>query len=524
MRYWTIFMILAGIFIAVSFDITLAGTTAWPAAVMTALDSAGPNRAQIEKVLDHYAADGDTLKLQAALYLIANMPGHCYVTYQLKDTTGKVVDFSALDYPTYDSLTASFGKMEKLSGPLDFKKKDTQSDIQTITAELLMSNIDYAFRAWRENPWAKGLTFDQFCRFVLPYRGSNEPLENWRPYFWDRYAGIKSQMTDSTSPVDAARVINKDVMSWFGFDPRYYYHPTDQGLAEMRDKHKGRCEDMTNLAIYAMRAMGLAVTSDYTPAWANTGNNHAWNAILVPGGKVIPFMGAESNPGDYGLAHKLAKAYRKTYEDHLENLIFHKRKQEKVPGWMGGKSYIDVTKDYVGTCDPTVTLSVPVPDSVDVAYLCVFNSGEWQPMQWGWIKGGSVTFAAMGTGVAYLPAYYLNEKIVPAGTPFILNEDCSMTMLSPDTNVTTAMQLTATTQRTQESSTDGIGKAEFKAGQEYELFYWDGAWKSIGKMVAAEGPLNIAKVPSHGLYWLTATGSDREERIFTIGSGQQVWW
>ena len=63
-------------------------------------------------------------------------------------------------------------------------------------------------------------------------------------------------MADSTNPIDAARAINKDVMSWFGFDPRYYYHPTDQGLAEMRDKHKGRCEDMTNLAIYAMRSTG----------------------------------------------------------------------------------------------------------------------------------------------------------------------------------------------------------------------------------------------------------------------------
>lgn len=37
---------------------------------------------------------------------------------------------------------------------------------------------------------------------------------------------------------------------------------------------------MTNLAIFAMRANGLAVTSDYTPFWADSSNNHAWNAIL----------------------------------------------------------------------------------------------------------------------------------------------------------------------------------------------------------------------------------------------------
>lgn len=523
MRY-CFFVLLAGLLTAFGQNVAAADTPTWPAEVMTALDSAGANRAQIEQVLNHYATAGDSLKLQAALYLIANMPGHCYVTYQLQDTTGKVIDFSALDYPTYDSLTASYGRIEKISGPLDFKKKEALSDLKTISADLLTNHIDYAFRAWREKPWAQKLTFDEFCRYVLPYRGSNEPLEDWRPYFWDRYAGLSSQMADSTSPIEAAKIINKDVMSWFGFDSRYYFHPTDQGLAEMRDKHKGRCEDMTNLAIYAMRTMGLAVTSDYTPAWANTGNNHAWNAILVPGGKVIPFMGAESNPGDYQLAHKLAKAYRKTYEQHPENLIFQKRRQEKVPAWMGGKSYVDVTSAYTSVYDPTVRLTEIVPDSTDVAYLCVFNSGEWQPVQWGWIKSGTVQFPAMGTGVMYLPAYYLNEKIVPAALPFILNNNYILTILKPDTNQTATLQLTATTQRTQEASTDGIGKALFTAGKAYELFYWNGGWKSAGKKVAGEGSLEFTGVPSHGLYWLTADGSDKEERIFTIENGQQVWW
>ena len=83
---------------------------------------------------------------------------------------------------------------------------------------------------------------------------------------------------------------------------------------------------MTNLTIYAMRANGLAVTSDYTPYWANSGNNHAWNAIVTPGGEVIPFMGAESNPGKYHLANKVAKVYRKTFGKQKANLAFQQRK------------------------------------------------------------------------------------------------------------------------------------------------------------------------------------------------------
>ena len=63
----------------------------------------------------------------------------------------------------------------------------------------------------------------------------------------------------------------------------------DVGLVTMLFTHEGRCEDMTNLAIYAMRANALPVTSDYTPYWANSGNNHAWNAILGRDGEVLPW-------------------------------------------------------------------------------------------------------------------------------------------------------------------------------------------------------------------------------------------
>ena len=81
----------------------------------------------------------------------------------------------------------------------------------------------------------------------------------------------------------------------------------------MMETKLGRCEDMTNMTIFALRANGLPVTSDYTPHWANSGNNHAWNAILDKNDSVIIFMGGEANPGEYELGHKLAKVYRKSF-------------------------------------------------------------------------------------------------------------------------------------------------------------------------------------------------------------------
>jgi hypothetical protein len=504
----------------------LAKENVYPPDVAQALEKADSNRVELVKVIDHYKPDTDTLKLLAAYYLIGNMEGHSYMVFGLYDSAKTEVAFNVLDYANYDSLLKAWDTLEKAHPGLDFDKKENTEDLEAIKADFLIEQIDLAFRAWHEKPWAKGLTFDQFCEYVLPYRGSNEPLEDWRQMFYDKYKGLESKMTEPADPVEAARLINDDVKTYFTFDPRFYYHPTDEGLSEMLSAHLGRCEDMTNIAIYAMRANGLAVTSDYTPFWANSGNNHAWNAILTPSGKVIPFMGAEANPGEYKLWNKLAKVYRKTYAQQKDNLIFQERKQKKVPGWLGGKSYIDVTSDYVKTYDITVPIEEPTPDSVDVAYICVFNSGQWQPIQWGWIRDGSAKFEAMGTEIAYLPAYFVNrDSITPAGPPFILSVDGSMKKLASSINKKESVRLMSTTSKVLAVSTDGVVQAAFDPGKEYELYYWKGGWQSLGKAVATNEPIAFDSVPSGGLYWLVETDSDREERVFTLDdSGKQVWW
>ncbi|UCC43472.1 MAG: transglutaminase domain-containing protein [Candidatus Zixiibacteriota bacterium] len=505
--------------------LSCGGAGGYPPEVESVLSAAGENRGELERFIRHYEQEGDSLKLKAALYLVANIEGHSYVTYYLHDSAGTEVDFNVLDYPDYKSLTAAADSIEDIRGEMDYEKKETFEDIHAITADFLIGQTDLAFRAWRERPWAGFLSFDQFCQYVLPYRGSNEPLENWREEFWTKYQDLPSRMNDPSDPVEAARLINEDIRSWFGFDPRYYYHPTDQGLAEMLESGLGRCEDMTNVTIYAMRANGLAVTSDYTPYWADAGNNHAWNAILTPDGKVVPFMGAEADPGSYDLSHGAAKIYRKTYSQQPGNLVFQERKQDSIPRWLKGKSYLDVTSDYMATANVTVPLAGPVPDSIDIAYICVFNSGEWKPIDWARITDNTAaTFEDIGTGIAYLPALYENEEIAPAGPPFIISDDGDKHELLADPASTCTAELVSTTARTQQASSEGIKTTLLKPGVVYELFYWDNGWESLGKITATNKPISFESVPIGALYWLVADGSDREERIFTLQQQEQMWW
>ena len=497
-----------------------------PANVAEILQKSGNNRSELEKVIRHYQRPEDSLKLKAAYFLIGNMGQQSYIHYIVADTNGNDMHFNVLDYPNYDKMVQAWDSLETIYGKIENKPDTIIYDYNKVTAEYLITNIDLAFKAWREFPWAKHINFDQFCEYILPYRSTNEPLENWRPYFYKKYQWVKDSVKNPDDPVEAAILINNDIKSWFTFDSRFYRQSTDQGLKEMLKNKMGRCEDMTNLAIYAMRAMGIPVMSDFTPYWAKTGNNHAWNAIIDKNGKVIIFMGGLTNPGEYHLGQAKAKVYRKTFAKQPNSLAAIKPEWEKVPPYIDRNNIIDVTRDYTPVSDVKLTLEKEVPDSTDYAYICVFNTGEWKAIHWSAIDSGKkVNFTDMGRDIAYLPAYYVHEKIIPAGSPFILTKKGKIVFLKANTKKLIRVKLISTTQKVTRNATDNIKRTFLTPGMNYKLFYWDGKWKELGEKKAGKGPLIFNNVPSNALYWLVAEKSRKQERIFTIDEkGRQVWW
>lgn len=59
---------------------------------------------------------------------------------------------------------------------------------------------------------------------------------------------------------------------------------------------------------------------------------------------------------------------------------------------------------------------------------------------------------------------------------------------------------------------------------EYELFYYDRAWHSLGKKKAETFSVVYDKVPSNALLLLRDNSRGEEERIFTYENGKQLWW
>ena len=65
---------------------------------------------------------------------------------------------------------------------------------------------------------------------------------------------------------------------------------------------------------------------------------------------------------------------------------------------------------------------------------------------------------------------------------------------------------------------------DISPGDIYELFYWDGEWKSLGEKKACTHELNYHNVPKNALLWLRDKSKGKEERPFTYEHNTQIWW
>lgn len=131
-----------------------------PATVEAALKDAGNNRRELQKVLEHYSAPADTLKLKAAKFLIANMPYH--YGYYGSEMEKHGIIFSIIDTLSYRKENVTVEDKMHIGDSLltiyDEPRQDGVKaipDTKVVSADYLITNIDFAFRAWQQAPWRK---------------------------------------------------------------------------------------------------------------------------------------------------------------------------------------------------------------------------------------------------------------------------------------------------------------------------------------------------------------------------------
>ena len=142
-------------------------------------------------------------------------------------------------------------------------------DITDYSGEFFLENIDYSLKAKEEMPWGKLIPEREFRHFVLPIRVNNENLDHSRKVFYEE---LKDRVKN-LSLHDAVLEVNH----WC--HEKVVYTPSDartsSPLASVKTAY-GRCGEESTFTVAALRSVGIPARQVYTPRWAHTDDNHAW--------------------------------------------------------------------------------------------------------------------------------------------------------------------------------------------------------------------------------------------------------
>lgn len=392
------------------------------------LYAAGPNRQELEKVLQHYK--NDTLKLQAARFLIENMDAHSSLYHECYDSFYQDIDSL---YRTHTNEGSVFYKKayEALSKKYNYFMFESKSknDIECLSADFLIAHIDSAFRM-QQSLWIGGYSFEHFCNYVLPYRVCEEPVSDWGVEYIKKYsdclAFYSNAQQDKFQLFGACNSLNqKEQVSLYyanGYIP-------ELPLSLLPTVKIGDCYTYAKRSVAKLRAFGIPAALDFIPTWGNRSMGHAWPVFLPTDDTFFPF-GVNQPIGDCLFQRpddRVPKIFRTTYAKQLEMQSIYESKEAK-PELFQTPCMQDVTHLYVETSDLNVSLFPDVKS--EYVYLAVFDNQNWQIVHFAKRTGDMALFRKMGRGIVYLPvAYDEMDKLTPVSHPFVLNLDGSIRVL-----------------------------------------------------------------------------------------------
>jgi len=215
------FQYVAYILMPLIFVSPIQAADAWSAKVEPALARAGSNITQLRKALDEIPAD----QRQGMQFLIAYMPEH---------------------------------------------------DLRSLSAEFLLSHVQYAYRAWDDAPWKERIPKDIFLNDILPYANINERRDDWRVDFYQRF---KPLISEARTPSQAAIILNREIFKLLKVQFSRQRPKADQSPYETIQAGTASCTGLSVLLIDACRAVGVPARLAGTPLWPDKSGNHTWVEI-----------------------------------------------------------------------------------------------------------------------------------------------------------------------------------------------------------------------------------------------------
>ena len=511
-----------------------------------AMEKAGDNRQELEKVLRHYQqSPADSLKYKAACFLIENMPYYSY-------PVGKQLD----NYKTYFNWLRHYRKktprqlsdsIRQFFGPIGELEK--KQDIHEIDSAYLCHNIEWAFKVWQEQPWGKNISFATFCEYILPYRIEDEPLKYWREEYYNKFDSLliplkNSNSPDKENPVAVANYLIQKLPHKYhrytGIFPYSFGHVGPEHVQYLT----GSCREVTDFAVYLFRALGIPCAIDFIPVRGNVNASHLWVVCWDKDGKeYMTDFPRELWPTEKNWWHEhddSPKVYRSTFS--LNRTLAEETGndgEEIYPFWSLPK-FTDIThvygRHYLEQVRIPVSRLYNTPTKGKIAYLCLSYRKRWIPVDRTVYKRGQLIFNKLRKGSVMRIATYENKELEVIGTPGCFQQDGSHEY----TNVFDGKSWTSFDYKESEGGWAGldlgvptqIDKIVYtprnrdnyiRPGDTYELFYCDKDWISAGEMQATSDSLHYQQLPQNALLLLCNYTRGTQERIFVYENGSQIW-
>lgn len=465
-----------------------------------ALQTAQKNRIELDAVLRYYK--NDSLKLHAAQFLIKNMPYHFsqeeyFISPSGKKSRPNKIYFNSEKHvKTHcDSLLKSYHKIEK----------QKVYDISTLDSSFLVNNIELAFEVWQK-PWGKNISFEDFCRYILPYRAQTEMVSNLRKEIMERFVPILDSANVKT-PLEACIVLNEHLKSIMKYgNTGLPFYPS---IEETYRTGISQCEGLCNLGTYIMRACGIPVAVEQT-TWTKMDLTHSWCAVL-DSGKFYSFGPGEDQPDAHARLFteirylRPAKVYRSRFDIDLSTMD--KNDDGYITHLKSPLKY-DVTNEY-----PNKSIQIQVSldkknikkDKSDQIYLRVYNHYEWHPIAIGYRKDSICYFEnVVGDNIFMVADSPEGTELRNITVPFYVDNDGFIHKFIP---------------HKKHRQTFTLNKYENKSGQEHTLQYWDTdneKFVPLEYISETDTTQTYNQIPENALLWFTIPERIVNQRIFFI--------
>ncbi len=457
------------------------------------------------------------------------------------------------DSSQYNSLCFLISAAARRSVVQEDSDNGFNAEIHALSAGQLIQHVRLAHRYGWPLVSTGVVSVNAFREYVLPYRLSTEPLNNWREACLNG-SFARENIKDTASLIRVVSKINSIVRQNFVFDYRAAF-ARDQNWKQLYRSKRGDCFSMVALAAFPLRAVGVPVTYDLINSWGNVnGGQHVWNVVVRDDQKFYPFMGCESDPGrNYlpftlykSLVKRSAKIFRNQFSENDPVLSALQKDGLLHYVKMESPYFKDVTSLYTPTSD--ICLS-PTIKGNKWTFINVFSNGRWTPVfaecnKQPTVKGKNrkIRFHSMAREMLYIVSAPDLQVSPYVTNPFFLDSVGELKVFTIDRKVRINIVLTevcsklaammASFQRGlkgnalddyQSDIYNGVKRNVPKDRRLYSLYFWDKEWIPGARAVANDGKLLFRNLPSGTLYKLSGN-ENKTDRPFAVIGHQVIWF